>query len=83
VERAEARRLLVEMERAARSWRDPRSAARAGFDTRRPKRAPGDTRVMWFHSEHRRNHSDDAYFDPSRPDTLIYADVPGHPLSSG
>jgi len=69
------------MERAARSWRDPRSAARAGFDTRRPKRAPGDTRVMWFHSEHRRNHSDDAYFDPSRPDTLIYADVPGHPLS--
>jgi hypothetical protein len=36
---------------------------------------------MWFHSESRRNHSDDAYFDPRRPDTLIYADAPGRPLS--
>jgi hypothetical protein len=81
LERAEARRLLTVIERAARSWRDPRAAARAGFNTRRPKRAPGETRVMWFHSEHRRNHSDDAYFDPTRPDTLIYADLPGRPLS--
>ena len=80
-ERAEAQRLLTAIERAAKSWRDPRSAARAGFNTRRPKRAPGETRVMWFHSEHRRNHSDDAYFDPARPDTLIYADLPGRPLS--
>ena len=80
-ERAEAKRLLTEIERAAKAWRDPRSAGRAGFNTRRPARAPGETRVMWFHSEHRRNHSDDAYFDPTRPDTLIYADLPGRPLS--
>ena len=36
---------------------------------------------MWFHSEQERNRRDDAYFDPRRPDTLIYADLPGHPLS--
>ena len=36
---------------------------------------------MWFHSESRRNHSDDSYLDPTRPDTLIYADAPGRPLS--
>ena len=35
---------------------------------------------MWLHAEHREFHHDDAYFDPARPDTLIYADVPGAPL---
>jgi hypothetical protein len=35
---------------------------------------------MWLHAEHRGYHGDDAYFDPARPDTLIYADTPGHPL---
>ena len=57
------------------------AAARDGFDVRRPRRDPGEDRVMWFHSEQRRNRRDDAYFDPKRPDTLIYADLPGHPLS--
>ena len=80
-ERAEALRILLESERAARRWRDPRAAKRDGFDTTRPKRVRGETRVMWFHSESRRNHGDDAYLDPARPDTLIYADAPGRPLS--
>ncbi len=81
VERAEAVRLLAEMRRAARPWTNPREAARDGFDIRRPKRRPGEDRVMWFHSEQRKNRRDDAYFDPRRPDTLIFADMPGYPLS--
>ncbi len=81
LERAESARLLAEMVRAARPWVDPRAAARDGFDIRRPKRERGDDRVMWFHSEQRRSRRDDAYFDPRRPDTLIYADMPGYPLS--
>jgi N,N-dimethylformamidase beta subunit-like protein len=80
-ERAEAKRLLADIERTVEPWRSTSAAARAGFNTRRPKRVPGDTRVLWFHSEHRGFHSDDAYLDPRRPDTLIYADSPGRPLS--
>ena len=79
-ERAEASRLLAEMESAVAGWRDPRDAAAAGFDTRRPRRRAGDNSVMWLHAERRQYHNDDSYLDPSRPDTLIYADVPGFPL---
>ena len=80
-ERSEARRLLAATQRASRAWRDPRAAARAGFNTRRSARAVGETRMMWLHSESRAFHNDDAYVDPTRPDTLIYADAPGRPLS--
>jgi len=80
LEHSEAKRLLAEMEAAVEPWRDTREAAAAGFDTRRPAREPGDTSTMWLHAEHRGYHGDDAYFDPARPDTLIYADTPGHPL---
>jgi hypothetical protein len=78
-ERAAAERLLAELQATARRWRDPAAAAAAGFDTRRPRRR-GDLSVMWFHSENQRYHSDRFYLDPRRPDTLIYADVPGRPL---
>jgi hypothetical protein len=80
VERAEAERLLAEMEAAVEPWRDPAVAAAAGFDTRRPKRAAEDTSTMWLHAESRDYHHDVAYLDPARPDTLIYADMPGRPL---
>jgi hypothetical protein len=79
-QRAAARELLSSMRRAAARWRDPRAAARAGFATRRPYRKLGDTRVMWFHAEHRRWSADTRYVDPRRPEVLIYADVPGRPL---
>ena len=64
----------------ALTWQDPRKADTVGFDVRRPHRRPGETRVMWFHSENRAWHSDDRYLDVRHPDTLIYADVPNHPL---
>ncbi len=79
-QRREAARLLEDMEASIEPWRDLRAAATAGFDTRRPRRAPGDGRTMWLHAEHRGWHHDDAYLDPRRPDTLIYADSPGRPL---
>lgn len=79
-EKAAARRLLRDLRTAALRWRDPDAAARAGFATRRPYRKLGETRVMWFHAEHRRWSHDSVYLNPRRPEVLIYADVPGRPL---
>ncbi|HEY6961747.1 MAG TPA: hypothetical protein VI408_07655 [Gaiellaceae bacterium] len=79
-QRRAARLLLEAMRRSALRWRDPHAAAAAGFDVKRPRRRPGETRVMWFHSENRAWHSDRRYLDPQRPDTLIFADLPGRPL---
>ena len=79
-ERRAARRLLADTREAARRWRDPDAARRAGFNTRRPYRKLGDTRVMWFHAEHRRWSNDGVYGDPRRPEVIIYADVPARPL---
>ena len=79
-QRTAARQLLERMRATASRWSDPSAARAAGFDVNRPRRLPDETRVMWFHSENRAWHSDKHYLDPSRPDTLIYADLPHHPL---
>ena|SRR5438034_4190278 len=79
-QRAAAVRLLAQLRASAARWRDPRAAEAAGFDVNRPRRRPGETRVMWFHSENHAWHNDDRYLDPKHPDTLIYADVAGRPL---
>ena len=77
-QRAAAERFWTELKRAAVRWRDPRAAARAGFDTHRARRPPA--RVGYLHAEHRRASHDDRYLDPRRPETLVYANVPGHRL---
>ena len=80
-QRAAAERLRSRLFASARRFADPRAAKAAGFDLRRARRTPGETRVMWFHSENRRWHAErGAGLDPAHPDTLIYADLPGHPL---
>jgi hypothetical protein len=79
-QRAAARRLLEALRRRASGWANQGAAHGAGFDVRRPHRLPGETRVMWFHSENRAWHGDSHYLDASRPDTLIYADLPNRPL---
>jgi hypothetical protein len=80
-QRAAADRLRRQLYAAARRFADPAAAARAGFDLRRPRRARRERRVMWFHAENRRWHAArDATLQPDRPDTLIYADLPGRPL---
>ena len=79
-EREAARDLLAGLRSAAERWRDPDAARRAGFHTKRPYRKLGETRVMWFHAEHRRWSNDDDYLNPKRPEVIIYADVPGRPL---
>lgn len=79
-EQAAARKLLRELRTAAQRWRDPATATRAGFATERPYRKLGETRVMWFHAEHRRWSQDGVYLNPRRPEVIIYADVPGKPL---
>jgi hypothetical protein len=80
-QRAAAERLRRRLFAAARRFADPRAAEAAGFDLRRARREPGERRVMWFHSENRIWHAGrTAALQPSRPDTLIYADLPGRPL---
>jgi hypothetical protein len=80
-QRSAATRLLVELRRTALRLQDPARARAAGFGVRRPQRGPGETRVMWFHSENRVWHSDRRYLDPRHPDTLIFADLPNRPLA--
>jgi hypothetical protein len=79
-QRAAAEDFLLALNGRTRHWRSPRLAAADGFSVRRDRRRPGDRSVLWFHSEHRRWHSDDSYADPEKPDTLIYADLPGRRL---
>ncbi len=80
-QRRAARRLLNAIRAAAAGWRDPQRAAAAGFDTREAKRRPGDTSVHYLHAEHRRFSHDGRYLDPRRPESLIYANAPGRPLT--
>jgi hypothetical protein len=77
-QRAAANRFWAELRRAAVRWRDPRTARRAGFDTHLARRAP--SKVGYLHAEHRRYSHDARYLDPRRPESLIYANVPGRPL---
>ena len=77
-QRTAAEHFWAELKRAAASWRDPRAAARAGFDTHLARRQPA--RVGYLHAEHRRFSQDDRYLDPRRPETLVYANVPGRKL---
>jgi hypothetical protein len=80
-ERAAADRLRGQLFHAARRFASPKAAERAGFDLRRARRARGERRVMWFHSENRRRHAArNGSLQPGKPDTLIYADLPGRPL---
>src|SRR3954453_14853397 len=80
-QRAAAERLRRELAAATRRFADPAAAEAAGFDLRRPHRARGERRVMWFHAENRRWHAArNAWLQPQRPDTLIYADLAGRPL---
>jgi hypothetical protein len=79
-QRTAAEDLYDRMVAAVMEWRNPRRAAAAGFRTRRARRVPGSRSILWFHAEHRRYHHDRVYLDPERPDTLIYADLPGRPL---
>jgi hypothetical protein len=77
-QRAAAVGLLAEMRASASKWRDAAAAAAAGFDTRTARRRV--TGVGYLHAEHRRWSGDRAYLDASRPEALIYANVPGRPL---
>jgi hypothetical protein len=78
-ERAAARRLRARLRSAARRWPTPRAARAAGFRTRRV-RPDGEPAGLYLHAEHRRNSDDDVYLAPSRPEALIYANVPGRRL---
>jgi hypothetical protein len=79
-QRAEAQRLLATLGSAAARWRDPRAASAAGFDMHTARRAAGDKSAHYLHAESRRFAEDGRYLDPRRPEALIYANVPAHPL---
>jgi hypothetical protein len=80
-QRAAAVRVWEATRQGTRRWSSPSAARAAGFSLRTATRRAGDTSVHWFHSE---NHSflhDRSFFDPRRPETLIYANAPGRPLA--
>jgi hypothetical protein len=78
-QRAGAVRLRAEIRAAARLWRTPAAALQnGGYGFRRPRRKAGFRALVWYHSWHRGSHTD-RNIDPKRPDSLVYADVPGHP----
>jgi hypothetical protein len=79
-QRAAAVELLREIRTAAAPWRRPSAAAAAGFVVREARRRPGDRSVGILHAEHRAFRNDGAYLVPDRPETLVYANVPGRPL---
>jgi hypothetical protein len=78
-QRKATERLVTDLIDVTRKWRNPRRAAAAGYVTRRARRA-GSRSVGFLHAEHRRYSHDDRYLDPRRPETLVYASVPGRPL---
>ena len=79
-QRAAAVTLWVATQNATRAWSRPRAARAAGFSLRTAPRSAGDTSVHWFHSENRGFLHDTSFLDPSRVETLIYANAPGRPL---
>lgn len=79
-ERDAAARLLSRIRDAAARWRDPRRAVAAGFDVRASRRRPGGGSVGILHAEHERFRRDRRHLAPRRPETLVYANVPGRPL---
>ena len=79
-QRAAAVRLLAAVRERAAPWRDPAAAARAGFSIRLARRVPGDHAVHYLHAEHRLFSADARFFEPARPEALIYTNAAGRPL---
>ena len=79
-QRAAAVSLWKATQKATDAWSQPRAARAAGFSLRTVPRKAGDTSVHWFHSENREFLHDTSFFEPSRVETLIYANAPGRPL---
>jgi hypothetical protein len=79
-QRAAATRLLARIRATARGWKRLPDAKAAGFETHTAQRRPGDRSVHYLHAEHHVYSHDRRYLDPQRPEALIYANVPGHPL---
>lgn len=79
-QRAAAVRLWEATKKATQAWSSPRVARAAGFSLRTAPRRPGDKSVHWFHSENHRFLHDGSFLEPTRVETLIYANAPNRPL---
>jgi hypothetical protein len=82
-ERTRAREILRELVAAAQrgNWRSLAAAERAGYDTRARPRKAGDRTVYFFHAERSQEPRRGSIFNAARPKALIYANVPGRPLT--
>jgi hypothetical protein len=79
-QRAAAVRLWEATKKATQAWSSPRVARADGFSLRTAPRRPGDKSVHWFHSENHRFLHDGSFLEPTRVETLIYANAPNRPL---
>ena len=77
-QRAAAAHILQVTRRTSLPYRNAAAAERAGFDTRLARKPPAA--VGFLHAENRRYSADLDFFDPRRPEVLIYANQPGRPL---
>ena len=80
-QRAAAKRLLARTRAGTLRWRDAAVAHEDGFATDRARDLAAGAPVGIFHAEHRGFRNDGRTLDPQRPETLIYANAPGHPLA--
>jgi hypothetical protein len=76
---AAAKRLRKRIRAEARKWRDPLAAAAAGYAPARLHR-PGNAAGLFLHAENRPFSNNNHYLDPSQPEVLIFANLPGRPL---
>jgi hypothetical protein len=79
-QRAAAKTLLAQLRAATVPWADAQRARMDGFDTRTSVSGPGAGGVGYLHAESKRFRNDGHYLDPTAPEALIYANVPGRPL---
>jgi hypothetical protein len=79
-QRRAAKRLLTRTIAGTRRWRDADVALTDGFATDRARQLAPNAPVGIFHAEHRGFRNDGRTLDTRRPETLIYANAPGHPL---
>ncbi len=79
-ERNSASRVLELTRTAAARFSNAGAAKRAGFETHLAKHTASSPAVGYLHAESRRYSNDGHYFDPRRPEALIYANQAGHKL---
>lgn len=80
-QRDAAQRLYDESVRATVKYKDPAVARAAGYKINPDKTGPNGRRKVILHAGNKTYKDDGATLDPSKPETLVYANPPGGKLT--